>query len=29
MEAEGAGGGWSWVLSDLESRLETGGRLTG
>jgi uncharacterized protein YndB with AHSA1/START domain len=23
-EAEGAGGGWSWVLSDLKSLLETG-----
>ena len=29
MEADGAGGGWSWVLSDLKSLLETGGRLTG
>jgi len=29
MEAEGAGGGWSRVLSDVESLLETGGRLTG
>ncbi len=24
MEAQGAGGGWSWVLSDLKSLLETG-----
>ena len=24
MEDEGAGGGWSWVLSDLKSLLETG-----
>ena len=24
MESEGAGGGWSWVLSDLKSLLETG-----
>jgi uncharacterized protein YndB with AHSA1/START domain len=24
LEAEGAGGGWSWVLSDLKSLLETG-----
>jgi uncharacterized protein YndB with AHSA1/START domain len=24
MENEGAGGGWSWVLSDLKSLLETG-----
>jgi uncharacterized protein YndB with AHSA1/START domain len=24
MEEEGAGGGWSWVLSDLKSLLETG-----
>ena len=23
-EAEGAGGGWAWVLSDLKSLLETG-----
>ena len=23
-EAEGAGGGWSWVLSDLKTLLETG-----
>jgi uncharacterized protein YndB with AHSA1/START domain len=28
-EAEGAGGGWSWVLSDLKSLLETGSRLSG
>jgi hypothetical protein len=24
MEPMGAGGGWSWVLSDLKSLLETG-----
>jgi hypothetical protein len=24
---EGAGGGWSWVLSDLKTLLETGERL--
>jgi uncharacterized protein YndB with AHSA1/START domain len=24
MEAQGAGGGWSWVLSDLKTLLETG-----
>ena len=24
MEDTGAGGGWSWVLSDLKSLLETG-----
>jgi hypothetical protein len=24
MEDQGAGGGWSWVLSDLKSLLETG-----
>jgi uncharacterized protein YndB with AHSA1/START domain len=28
-EAEGAGGGWAWVLSDLKSLLETGARLSG
>jgi len=28
-EAEGAGGGWSWVLSDLKSLLETGKPLAG
>jgi uncharacterized protein YndB with AHSA1/START domain len=28
-ESEGAGGGWSWVLSDLKSLLETGSRLSG
>jgi hypothetical protein len=28
-EAEGAGGGWSWVLSDLKTLLETGSRLAG
>lgn len=28
-EAEGAGGGWSWVLSDLKTLLETGKRLAG
>jgi len=26
-EAEGAGGGWSWVLSDLKTLLETGERM--
>ena len=26
-DAEGAGGGWAWVLSDLKSLLETGKRL--
>jgi uncharacterized protein YndB with AHSA1/START domain len=26
-EADGAGGGWAWVLSDLKSLLETGKRL--
>jgi uncharacterized protein YndB with AHSA1/START domain len=26
-EAEGAGGGWAWALSDLKSLLETGKRL--
>jgi uncharacterized protein YndB with AHSA1/START domain len=26
-EAEGAGGGWSWVLSDLKTLLETGSRM--
>jgi len=29
MESQGAGGGWSWVLSDLKSLLETGKRLAG
>jgi uncharacterized protein YndB with AHSA1/START domain len=24
MEAEGAGGGWGWILSDLKTLLETG-----
>jgi uncharacterized protein YndB with AHSA1/START domain len=28
-EAEGAGGGWSWVLSDLKTLLETGKPLAG
>jgi uncharacterized protein YndB with AHSA1/START domain len=28
-ESEGAGGGWSWVLSDLKSLLETGAKLSG
>jgi uncharacterized protein YndB with AHSA1/START domain len=28
-EAEGAGGGWSWVLSDLKSLLETGSPVAG
>jgi uncharacterized protein YndB with AHSA1/START domain len=27
--SEGAGGGWSWVLSDLKSLLETGSRMSG
>ena len=27
LEAVGAGGGWSWVLSDLKTLLETGGSL--
>ena len=29
MESQGAGGGWSWVLSDLKSLLETGKPLAG
>jgi uncharacterized protein YndB with AHSA1/START domain len=29
MEPMGAGGGWSWVLSDLKTLLETGRRLEG
>jgi uncharacterized protein YndB with AHSA1/START domain len=29
MEAEGAGGGWAWVLSDLKTLLESGSRLAG
>jgi uncharacterized protein YndB with AHSA1/START domain len=29
MEAQGAGGGWSWVLSDLKSLLETGKPMAG
>ncbi len=29
MENEGADGGWSWVLSDLKTLLETGTRLAG
>lgn len=29
METQGAGGGWSWVLSDLKSLLETGEPLAG
>jgi uncharacterized protein YndB with AHSA1/START domain len=29
LEAQGAGGGWAWVLSDLKSVLETGHRLGG
>jgi len=29
LQAEGAGGGWSWVLSDLKSLLETGSRMAG
>jgi uncharacterized protein YndB with AHSA1/START domain len=28
-EAEGAGGGWAWVLSDLKSLLETGAKMSG
>jgi uncharacterized protein YndB with AHSA1/START domain len=28
-ESQGAGGGWSWVLSDLKSLLETGTRMSG
>jgi uncharacterized protein YndB with AHSA1/START domain len=28
-ESQGAGGGWSWVLSDLKSLLETGQSLNG
>ena len=28
-EAQGAGGGWSWVLSDLKTLLETGTAFTG
>ena len=27
MDEMGAGGGWSWVLSDLKTLLETGGPL--
>jgi hypothetical protein len=27
MEAEGAGGGWSWILSGLKTLLETGSSL--
>jgi hypothetical protein len=29
MEDVGAGGGWSWILSDLKSLLETGEPLAG
>jgi uncharacterized protein YndB with AHSA1/START domain len=29
LESTGAGGGWAWVLSDLKTLLETGGRLVG
>lgn len=29
LEAEGAGGGWNWVLSDLKTLLETGSSLRG
>ncbi len=29
LESQGAGGGWSWVLSDLKSLLETGRPLAG
>ena len=28
-EAQGAGGGWAWVLSDLKSLLESGSTLAG
>ena len=28
-QAQGAGGGWSWVLSDLKTLLETGAPLPG
>ena len=28
-EAEGAGGGWAWVLSDLKSVLESGRPMAG
>jgi uncharacterized protein YndB with AHSA1/START domain len=28
-EEHGAGGGWSWVLSDLKTVLETGNRMAG
>jgi hypothetical protein len=29
MEDSGAGGGWSWVLSDLKTLLESGTKLAG
>jgi hypothetical protein len=29
MEAEGDGGGWTWILSDLKTLLETGKPLAG
>jgi uncharacterized protein YndB with AHSA1/START domain len=29
LESEGAGGGWSWVLSDLKTVLETGSPIAG
>jgi uncharacterized protein YndB with AHSA1/START domain len=29
MESMGAGGGWSWILSDMKTLLETGTRLEG
>ncbi len=29
MESGGAGGGWSWVLSDIKTLLETGTGLAG
>ena len=29
LEAEGAGGGWAWVLSDLKTVLETGSGIAG
>jgi uncharacterized protein YndB with AHSA1/START domain len=29
LESQGAGGGWSWILSDLKSLLETGTPLAG
>ncbi|MEP6917436.1 MAG: SRPBCC family protein [Acidobacteriota bacterium] len=29
MESMGAGGGWSWILSDMKTLIETGSRLEG